>query len=241
MRGAADFHRLQRYGQGVDFTRHPLSQSEFQRRRRPSSRTLASTFAFGKFQNAIDEIPEHIGQVLIADRLELFPGERRVARFRRLRAEIPAPIVCGQKVKRCIHKDAPALRGGKLAPIPVEPVEAFQIVDRFPRLARSKQGDGETDRVEGDIVLPHNLDIAHILCACVRPPPAAPVDTLVRRPFPRRGDIFNRRVKPNVKDLVFKARARLAILGNRHPPRQVPGDAAINQALFQMFIGDGAG
>ena len=66
-------------------------------------------FASTSFEldDAVDEVAQNVGQVLIGRRLELLPGKGRVGMLRPIGRQVPAPIVGGQKLKRLIHEDAP--------------------------------------------------------------------------------------------------------------------------------------
>ncbi len=98
--------------------------------------------------------------------------------------------------------------------------------------------------MEGDVVLAHELDVADIVGAGVGAPPPAPVARLavlgVLGPFLGRGDVFDRRVEPDVEHLVLEARARQPAPRHRHAPGQVAGDAPVDQALVQVLVGDRA-
>ena len=95
--------------------------------------------------------------------------------------------------------------------------------------------------MEGDVVLAHEFDIADVGRALVGAPPALPVAIrLGVGPFPGGGDVFDRRVEPDVEDLVLEARPRQAVAGDGHAPGQVAGDPTVDQPLVQVLVGDRA-
>ena len=161
--------------------------------------------------------------------------------FRAIGRQTPAPVIGRQQFQRLVHEDAALLAGRELAAVPVQPVEGLQLIHRLPRLARADDGRGKRYGVEGDVVLAHELDVADILGPLVQTPPVAPAVSGRIRPFLGRADIFDGGVEPDVEDLVLHARTREAVLGHRHAPGQVAGDAPVNQTLVQMLVGDGFG
>ena len=93
--------------------------------------------------------------------------------------------------------------------------------------------------MEGHIVLAHEFPIGDVLGGVAVPPvlPRLALAVLVG-PFLGGGDIFDRRVEPDIEDLALE-RAIGDVVGHRNAPFQVAGDAAILQALVQPLIGDG--
>jgi hypothetical protein len=91
----------------------------------------------------------------------------------RVGQEPPAPVVGGQDAQRLVHEDAAALRGGELAAVVVEVVEALDVVDELPVLARAHDGHGEGEGVEGHVVLAHELGVADVARAAFGAPPAS--------------------------------------------------------------------
>src|SRR5690606_13060991 len=92
----------------------------------------------------------------------------------------------------------------------------------------------------------HELDITHVAGALVLTPPAGPrlVGQAVRvGPFRGRGDIFDRRVEPDIEDLSFHPRPRPWPALHRNSPVEVAGDAAVFEtlAVFEPFPGNRGG
>ena len=86
----------------------------------PSPGTWPSNRDDAEFGDAIDEIAQHIGQILVHDAGKMLPGEVRIGAFRRIRHEIIAPIVGRQNFQRGIHEHAALLRSGELAAVVVD-------------------------------------------------------------------------------------------------------------------------
>ncbi len=100
--------------------------------------------------------------------------------------------------------------------------------------------------MEGDIILAHEFDIADVIGTLVEAPPLLPVVGVapvllsqVRKIFLGRADIFDRCIEPDIEDLVLEAGTWLAILGNGNTPLQIARDATVDQAFFEMLVGDG--
>src|SRR6201999_1562000 len=131
-----------------------------------------------------------------------------------------APVVGREDFNRGIHEHTAMFGRGKLAAIIVEPVEAFDLIDELPRLARTHDGDGETHRVERHVVLAHEFVIANVFRVV---PPRLPDIALAVRvgPFLRRADIFDGRIEPDVEYLALELAVRDVI---RH--RNAPIDVA---------------
>ncbi|MPL95483.1 hypothetical protein SDC9_41654 [bioreactor metagenome] len=200
-------------------------------------------FRTAELGDAADEVAEDIGEVLVHRDLEILPGEFRIRAFGRVAQQPPAPVVGGQQAERLVHEHAAPARGRELAAVIIQVVERLDVIDKLPGLARAEDGRGEGERVEGHVVLAHELGIGHVLGALVGAPPARPVPAGLVRPFLGRGDIFDRRVEPDVEDLAFHALPRRALELRRHAPGKVAGDAAVLQpvAIEQPFLRDRSG
>uniref|UniRef100_A0A0N4Z874 RNA polymerase beta subunit n=1 Tax=Parastrongyloides trichosuri TaxID=131310 RepID=A0A0N4Z874_PARTI len=183
----AELHGLELGGQGFQTGLDVGGQLDLQRAGLAALGHDAVELGFRELDDAVDEVAQDVGQVLVRRRLELLPGEGGVRVFRAIGGQVPAPVVGGQQFQRLIHEDAPAHAGRELAAVPVQPVESLQLVHRLPRLARAQDGRGEADGVEGHIVLAHELDVAHgvfrIGGALVQTPPRTPVSAGLLRPL----------------------------------------------------------
>ena len=245
-RRLAQVHRLHE-GLIVAHARPQIGdQGGFLRAERPARRHRVAQLRRGEFGNARHQVAQHIGQVLVDRGLEVFPGKLAVGILGRMRQQPPAPVVRRQDRQRLIHEHATPLAGGKLAAVIVQVVERLDVIDQLPRLARPHDRGGEAERVEGHVVLAHELDIAHITRAPVGAPPAFPVgfrQAIGIGPFSGAGDVFDGRVEPDIEDLAFHARPGLIALLHRHAPIQVTGDAPVLQpvAVVQPFPGDRGG
>uniref|UniRef100_A0A0N5A620 TRUD domain-containing protein n=1 Tax=Parastrongyloides trichosuri TaxID=131310 RepID=A0A0N5A620_PARTI len=202
----AELHGLELIGQARQRRLDVGRQLVFQRARFAALGRHAVELGFRELDDAVDEIAQHVGQVLVRRRLELFPGKGRVGMFRTIGRQVPAPVVGRQQLQRLIHEDAPAHAGRELAAVPVQPVEGLELIDRLPRFARADDGGREADGVEGHVVLAHELDVADVVRALVQTPPRAPVSARLFGPLLGRGDVFDRRVEPDVEDLALHAR-----------------------------------
>ena len=199
-------------------------------------------FAAAEFGDARDEVAQDIREVFVDGGLEVFPCEFCIRAFGRVGQKPPAPDISGQNFQRLVHEDATATGCGELAAFIVEVVEGFDVIDELPRLARAQNGRGERERVEGDVILAHELGIGHIIGAFVGAPPAFPIRAFTCiDPFLGAGDIFDRRVKPDVEDLALHAGPVLCSVFDRDAPVQIAGDAAVLQAVavIEPFVGDG--
>ena len=86
--------------------------------------------------------------------------------------------------------------------------------------------------MEGHIIFAHELRIGNILRAFIGAPPTLPVAAFAGiLPFLRTGNIFDRRVKPDIEHFVFHAGPRLFAFTHWNAPIQIAGDAAILQAI----------
>jgi hypothetical protein len=56
----------------------------------------ASEARRAKLGDPIHEVTQHVRQLVVHRGLEMFPGEVRVIRFRRVRQQIPSPVICRQ-------------------------------------------------------------------------------------------------------------------------------------------------
>ena len=88
------------------------------------------------------------------------------------------------------------------------------------------------DRVEGDVVLRHELRVAHVAGL---EPPRFPV---ARRgieigPLLRHAEVFDRRVEPDLEDLVLEAGPI-----DRHAPMKIASDAPVLQPFIQPLQAD---
>ena len=134
----------------------------------------------------------------------------------------PAPEIGGQFLQGLVGKDAPIAAGRELAALVIEPVESLDHVRALPGLVRADQRRREAHGVEWDVVLAEELDVADVIGL---PPPCSPV--AARRgggPFLGGGDVTDRRVEPDIEDLVGESLSR-----NRDAPGQIARDAAIAQ------------
>ena len=134
------------------------------------------------------------------------------------------------------------LRGGELAAVPVQPVEGLQHVDQLPRLARAQDGGGEADRVEGDVVLAHELDVADVVRALVGRHQRSQSLARRRRPTPGwrrciRSARRTRRRRPCPRSRAAAGRPR----SHRHAPGEVAGDAAVDQPLVEVLVARSSG
>ena len=160
--------------------------------------------------------------------------------------EPPAPVIGRQDRERLIHEHAAALRGGELAAVVVEVVEGLDVVDELPGFARAEDRHREGERVEGHVVLAHELGVADVIGALVGAPPAFPAGALVLAgvvPFLGAGDVFDGRVEPDVEDLALHARPGRGPAPDGHAPGEVAGDAAVLQtfAVVEPFARDRGG
>ena len=82
--------------------------------------------------------------------------------------------------------------------------------------------------MKGYIVFTHELRVAHIVCTFVGPPPAFPILAFARiYPFLRAGDVFDRRVEPDIEDFTFHSRPGLIAACNGHAPVKITGNATV--------------
>ena len=162
--------------------------------------------------------------------------------LRAIGGQVPAPVVGRQQFQRLVHEDAALLAGREFPAVPVQPVEGLQRVHRLPRLTRSQKSRREDHRVEGDVVLAHELDVADVIRPLVRAPPVAPRRAGRIGPFLGRADIFDGGVEPDIEDLALHPRTRSAVgSDHRHAPFQVARDAAVDQPLVKVLERDRAG
>src|SRR5256885_1256664 len=126
-----------------------------------------------------------------------------------------------------VHKDTATTRSRELTTVVVHPVQAFDVIDYFPGFLGAKQCNWETHRVERNIVLAHELEVADIFRALVLAPPTFPIILCCFRPFHSRADILNRSVEPDVKYFSFKAGTDLALVSYRNAPSEVAGNTAV--------------
>ncbi len=167
----------------------------------------------------------------------MFPGEIGVRTLRRIRHQVIAPVIGRQDFERRIHEDAALAAGGEFSAVIVQPVEALDLVDQLPRLARAHDGDGKADGVERDIVLAHELDIADVGGSLAIPPVLPRIGFAGGiGPFARRADIFDGRIEPDVEHLALEL-AVADIVGHRHAPVEIARDAAIVAALRPAICG----
>ena len=160
-----------------------------------------------------------------------------------MRQQPPAPVIGGQDRKGLIHEHAAPLGRRELTAIIVQIVERFDVIDQLPVLARPHDGRGEGQGVERHVVLAHELNIAHVVRALVRAPPAFPIRVgfaVGIGPFGGRANIFDGGVEPDIEHLALHARPVLIAAFYRHAPFQVAGDATVLQAVavMQPFLGD---
>ena len=247
LRGLAHLHRLEGFGRLGQQGGQVGVELFLQRPGLAAVRRAALELRFGELDDAVDEVAQNVGQILVDRRLKLLPGEGGIRAFRRIGDQIPAPVIAGQQFQSLIHEHAAVHRGRELAAVPVQPVERLERIDHLPRLAGAQNRGREADRMEGDIVLAHEFDVPDVIGARVQPPPALPAFGIAlssRRSwsieqFARRGDIFDRRVEPDIEHLVLEAGTRLAVLRHRHAPFQVAGNAPVDQPFVEMLVGDG--
>ena len=95
--------------------------------------------------------------------------------------------------------------------------------------------------MERNIVLAHELRIAHVLGARIGAPPALPVRTFACvYPFLRTGDVFDGRIKPDIKNLALHPGPVCVTAFDRHAPVQVTCDPTVAQSIpiVQPFFGN---
>ena len=207
-RGFAHFHRVHELFVFRDPGGEIGDQRLFGRTERAARRDLFAVLRAAELGDPADKISQHIGEILVDRHLEVFPGELAVGVFRRMAQEPPPPVIRRQDLERLVHEHAASLRGGELAALVVEVVERLDVVDELPGLTGPHQGGGEGERVEGHVVLAHELDVAHVARTLVGAPPAFPVGVGLAvglGPFGGGGDVFDRRVEPDVEDLALHA------------------------------------
>src|ERR1043166_9592241 len=119
-----------------------------------------------------------------------------------------------------IHKDTPITRSRELTSVVVHPVQAFDVIDYFPRLLGTKQSNWETYGVKRNVVLTHELEVPDVFGAFILAPPAFPIALGGIGPFHGRADVLNRSVEPDVKHFTFKAGTGLALVSYRDAPTQ---------------------
>ena len=184
----------------------------------------------------VDEVAERAHEVLV-DRLgELGPRETRVVALGGVGEEVPTPVVRRQQFERVGHEHAAVVTRRELPAVVVQPVEALELVDEPPRLARPHQRGGEAEGVERDVVLRHELRVPDVVGATVGAPPRLPVAFALGGrlgPLPGRGDVADRSVEPDVEDLVLETGA---VHGDT--PVEVAGDAAVLEALVEPLEPD---
>lgn len=225
-----------------------LAELRLRLARRGTRRDLLAEALLGEGQDAVDEVAEGVGQVLVHRGGEVLPGEGRVVRLGGVGDQEVAPVVRGQDVQRVVGEDTALLGRGELPAVVRQPVEGLDVVDLLPRLAHAQLGGREHDGVEGDVVLRHELRVADRVLAGVRlVPPGLPVAVLRVcvsrgvRPLLRRPDVLDRRVEPDVEDLALRRQLRPGVGRDRDAPVQVTGDRPVVQALRQPLAGDGGG
>ena len=156
----------------------------------------------------------------------------------------PAPVVRRQDFQRLIHEYPTPARGRELAAVIVQIVERFDVVDQLPRLLRTHDRCREAERVERDVVLAHELGIAHVVGTFVGAPPAFPIRPFARiHPFLRAGDVFDGGVEPDIKDLALHPRPIGVAAFDRHAPVQIACDTTVLQpvTVMQPFLRDRGG
>ena len=238
--GAADVNFVHRLFVG----RQPLAELRHQRGfpfgQRHRGGHFGAEFRIAELRHPADEVAQNVGQILVHRGLEILPGEFGIRAFGRMGQKPPAPVVRGQDAKRLIHEHAAPARGRELAAVIVQVVEGLDVIHELPRLGRAKDGRGEGQRMEGHVVLAHELGIGHVACALIEPPPARPVAAGLLGPFLRARDIFDRRVEPDVEDLAFHPRPGRPFELCRNAPAQIAGDAAVLQplAVKEPFLRD---
>ena len=233
--GFADFHRLHR---GL-IAGYPFSQIRDQRvffgpvfARRWH---VFAEFRAAEFGDAADKVAQDIRQILVHGGLEILPRELRIRGFGRMGQQPPAPVVRRQDFQRLIHEHPTPARGRELAAVIVQIVERFDVVDQLPRLLRTHDRCREAERVERDVVLAHELGIAHVVGTFVGAPPAFPIRPFARiDPFLRAGDVFDGGIEPDIKDLALHPRPICVAAFDRHTPVQIARDTTVLQPVTVM-------
>ena len=231
---------------GLEARFEARDQSLFVWSRRPAGRNCAVEARPAELGHPAHEVAENVGQILVHACLEVVPGELAVRVFGCMAQEPPAPVVGGKDVKRMIHED-PATEGGRELPaIVVQVVERLDVVHELPGLARSNDRRRKAERVEGHVVLAHELDIADIVRALVSAPPSFPLSVLGPapvRPLLGARNVLDRRIEPDIEDLAFHAGPGFVATHYRDAPVEIAGDAPILQtvAVIQPLPGDRGG
>src|SRR5207302_1117035 len=141
------------------------------------------------------------------------------------------PEIRRQNLQRRIHEHAALFAGREFPAAIVDVVETLDAIDELPRLAGAHDGHGKADRVERHIVLSHELEVGDGFRRLAEPP-VAPAFALAVRPgpFPRRADIFDRRIEPDVEYLALELSAG-DVVGHRNAPFEIARNAAVVQPL----------
>lgn len=216
------------------------------------SRCDRSVFGFDKFHNTVDKVAQVCKQLAVVSLDKVLPRKLTVAGLGSVREEVVAPHFDGNTgFHDVVAKDADASGLGEFAVFVVEVFcerrEAQYV--RIPKdrngkmvtqptagrnaphhgvgITRSFQRAREDDRVERHVVLAHELvqlDLVRVL------PPLFPLGGVVGR----NRKVSNRRVEPNVKDLLPESVHR-----HRDTPFEITGDTPRGKAGLEPRHGDG--
>jgi hypothetical protein len=110
-------------------------------------------------------------------------------------------------------------------------VKPLDDVDGFPWLPGTEQSGGETDCVKRYVILAEELNVLRTIRIC---PPFPPIPScrVPGGPGLGRRYVSNRRIKPDIEDLIFEAWP-----GYRNAPRKIARDAAVPQLIGQPALG----
>lgn len=193
---------------------------------------VAAEVLFAKHQRTIDEIAEIVQQFRIVARHQIAPAEVRVLTLGPSRRQIESPHIRSDARRLSIiaeHPDATTL--AELAVLVVQVFGGHQMGDDRVALVQAEQRRREHDRVEGHIVLGHELVQIDFNVVRFRHPPLLPFAGVSRgyRQIPNGG------VKPHVEHLRFETLHR-----HRDAPFQIARNASWPQTLLQPRLGNHA-
>src|SRR6266700_6767283 len=206
-------------------------QGDFLRRRFAALRNATVERLMREADDAVDEIAEDVGKVLVHVIYESADGEVRVRCFRGVGDQPPAPKVRRQFLQCLIGEYSAAAAGAEFAAVIIEPVKSLDHVHGLPGLTGPDQGRGETHGVKRHVILAEELDVLDVI---VLQPPLTPIAAGLTGPGPFLGcrDIGDRRIKPDVQHLLLEARARYW-----DAPGEVARDATVLQFRSQPALG----
>ncbi len=180
----------------------------------------------GERKGTVDEVPVHRQELGVVPLREVLPGELRVLQLRHRRDPVVPERVRVEAVQKVGKPDAAAAACAHPFPGDIEELRRGHVVRQRELGIVPHEDGGPEQRVEHDVVLPHEVAVARLRVV----PPILPAFRVALPPpeLAARGEVSHERLEPDVDPLPLPARQR-----DLDPPVDVAGDRPVLQPLVE--------